>query len=106
MNTRDRIFELLDARGMEQKAFAEAVGTKEATVSDWRRGKSNSYNRYLVKIAQVLGCTVSDLLGEERKGSPPSEEDELRRLYAALTAQNREKAKDYLALLLGSQETP
>ena len=106
MNTRDRIFELLDAREMGQKAFAEAVGTKETTVSDWRRGKSNSYNRHLVKIAQVLGVTTSDLLGEERKGSPPSEEDELRRLYAALTAQNREKAKDYLALLLGSQETP
>ena len=48
MDTRARIFELLDRQGMEQKAFAEAVGTKEATVSDWRRGKSNSYNRYLV----------------------------------------------------------
>lgn len=106
MNTRDRIFELLDTQGMEQKAFAEAVGTKEATVSDWRRGKSNSYNRYLVKIAQVLGVTTSDLLGEERKGSPPSGEDELRRLYASLTAQNREKAKDYLALLLSAQDKP
>ena len=57
-------------------------------------------------LAEYLGCTVSDLLGEERKGSPPSEEDELRRLYASLTAQNREKAKDYLALLLSAQDKP
>ena len=77
MDTKTRIFKLLDKLGMEQKAFAEAVGVKESTVSDWRRGKSNSYNRFLVKIAQVLGTTTADLLGEAQKSSPPSEEDRL-----------------------------
>ena len=106
MDTRTRIFELLDKQGMEQKAFAEAVGTKEATVSDWRRGKSNSYNRYLVKIAQVLGTTTADLLGEAQKSSPPSEEDRLLAGYDALSARNREKLEEYLDLLLSSQDRP
>ena len=106
MDTKTRIFELLDKLGMEQKAFAEAVGVKESTVSDWRRGKSNSYNRFLVKIAQVLGTTTSDLLGEAQKSSPPSEEDRLLAGYDALSARNREKLEEYLDLLLSSQDRP
>lgn len=106
MDTKTRIFELLDKLGMEQKAFAEAVGVKESTVSDWRRGKSNSYNRFLVKIAQVLGTTTADLLGEAQKSSPPSEEDRLLAGYDALSARNREKLEEYLDLLLSSQDRP
>lgn len=105
MDTKTRIFELLDKQGIEQKAFAEAVGTKEATVSDWRRGKSNSYNRYLVKIAQVLGTTTADLLGE-KQSSPLPEEGGLLAEYYALSARNQEKLREYLALLLASQDKP
>lgn len=106
MDTKTRIFELLDKLGMEQKAFAEAVEVKESTVSDWRRGKSNSYNRFLVKIAQVLGTTTADLLGEKQQSSPPSEEDRLLAGYDALSARNREKLEEYLDLLLSSQDRP
>ena len=86
-------------------ACAKSGAGKDLLGQLTKRGTIPSVERVQL-LAEYLGCTVSDLLGEERKGSPPSEEDELRRLYAALTAQNREKAKDYLALLLGSQETP
>ena len=90
MDTKTRIFDLLDTQGIEQKAFAEAVGVKETTVSDWRRGKSNSYNRYLVKIAQVLGTTTASLLGEKPQASVPESGTlsaaELRLLSAYRTA--------------------
>ena len=82
MDTRNRIFELLDAKKIEQKSFAADVGVSEDTVSNWRRGVSKSYSRYLVKIAQVLGVTTSDLLGEETQSSPPAK-DELQRLSPA-----------------------
>lgn len=106
MDTRDRIFELLDAQGMEQKAFAESVGVSEVIVTNWRKGRSKSYKAYLVQIAQVLGTTTADLLGEKQQSSPPSEEDGLLTDYKALTAQNQEKAREYLALLLASQDKP
>ena len=99
MDTRARIFELLDKQGMEQKTFAEAVGTKETTVSDWRRGKSNSYNRYLVKIAQVLGTTTADLLGEAQKSSPPSEEDRLLAILAELSEDEKQDVARYVDLV-------
>lgn len=106
MDTRDRIFKLLDAKKIEQKAFAAQVGVSEGTVSNWRRGVSSSYTRYLVEIAQVLGTTTANLLGEAQKSSPPSKEDRLLAGYDALSARNREKLEEYLDLLLSSQDRP
>lgn len=108
MDTRARIFELLDRQGMEQKAFAEAVGTKEATVSDWRRGKSNSYNRYLVKIAQVLGTTTADLLGEEKeKATRPQKRNGLHAKVDQLhDPKVVARAEEYLDFLISLQDKP
>lgn len=108
MDTRARIFELLDRQGMEQKAFAEAVGTKEATVSDWRRGKSNSYNRYLVKIAQVLGTTTADLLGEEKeKATRPQKGNGLHAKVDQLhDPKVVARAEEYLDFLISLQDKP
>ena len=98
MDTKTRIFELLDKLGMEQKAFAEAVGVKESTVSDWRRGKSNSYNRFLVQIAQVLGTTTADLLGEKQQSSP-SKTDRLLEVFGDLTEDEKQDVARYVDLV-------
>lgn len=98
MDTKTRIFELLDKLGMEQKAFAEAIGVKESTVSDWRRGKSNSYNRFLVKIAQVLGTTTADLLGEKQQSSP-SKTDRLLEVFGDLTEDEKQDVARYVDLV-------
>ena len=98
MDTKTRIFELLDKLGMEQKAFAEAVGVKESTVSDWRRGKSNSYNRFIVKIAQVLGTTTADLLGEKQQSSP-SKTDRLLEVFGDLTEDEKQDVARYVDLV-------
>ena len=99
MDTRARIFELLDAKKIEQKSFAADVGVSEDTVSNWRRGVSKSYSRYLVKIAQVLGVTTSDLLGEETQSSPPSKEDRLQAALAELSEDEREDVYRYVDLV-------
>lgn len=106
MDTKSRIFELLDKKGMEQKSFAEAVGVSADTVSNWRRGVSNSYNRYLVKIAQVLGTTTADLLGEEKKNSPPSDDDELREMLSCLFPEEKRNMMDYARFLISQRDEP
>lgn len=55
-------------------------------------------------LAQYLGCTVSDLLGEKETSSPPSEDDELLRKITALSPEYREKAEEYLDFLTGLQD--
>ncbi len=60
--TVDRIFSLLDKRGIEQKEFARLIGTSDKTVSAWKTGRAKSYTKYLAKIAEVLGVTTDYLV--------------------------------------------
>ena len=98
METKDRIFDLLDKKGIEQKAFAKEVGVSPSIVSNWRKGKSNSYNDYLVKIAQVLGTTTADLLGEKQQSSP-SKTDRLLEVLGDLTEDEKQDVARYVDLV-------
>lgn len=54
-------------------------------------------------LAQYLGCTVSDLLGEKATSSPPSENDELLQKISALAPERRKQAEEYLDFLITQQ---
>lgn len=54
-------------------------------------------------LAQYLGCTVSDLLGEKATNSPPSEDDELLQKISALAPERRKQAEEYLDFLITQQ---
>lgn len=77
MDTRSRIFLLLDELNMEQKTLASVLGLPADTVSAWRRGKSASYTKYLPQIAEALGTTTEYLLTGEglKKKSVPAVSD-------------------------------
>lgn len=62
IGTLERIFELVDQKYEEQRFFAADLGTTASIVSQWRRGKSASYNKYLPQIAAVLGTSVEYLM--------------------------------------------
>ena len=80
-------------------------GVGSSFLSDIQRGQTPSVAKVQL-LAQYLGVTTSDLLGEAQKNSPPSEEDRLLAGYDALSARNREKLEEYLDLLLSSQDRP
>ena len=54
----DRIQELLDAKGMQQKDLAKALGKQESEVSKWLSGTHNFTLKTLAKITEVLGADV------------------------------------------------
>ncbi|MEI3304938.1 MAG: S24 family peptidase [Dysosmobacter sp.] len=62
LDTAGRIFELLDAMGMEQKKFASLVGVSPQKVSEWKSGKAKSYTKRIPQIAEALGTTTEYLL--------------------------------------------
>lgn len=80
-------------------------GVGSSFLSDIQRGQTPSVAKVQL-LAQYLGVTTSDLLGEQKESSPPSEEDRLLAGYDALSARNREKLEEYLDLLLSSQDRP
>lgn len=84
-------------------ACAESGAGKSLMSDITNRGRIPSVERIQL-LAQYLGCTVSDLLGEKATSSPPSEDDELLRKIIALSPEYREKAEEYLDFLTGLQD--
>ncbi len=63
-----------DARkraGLSQAAAAEKIGVDQSAVCLWETGKTNPRVSLLVRLAELYGCTVDELLSD-------SEEDEER----------------------------
>lgn len=58
----ERIFNLLDEKGLEQKEFAKLIGTSDKTVSAWKTGRAKSYSKYLSQIAEALDTSVDYLI--------------------------------------------
>lgn len=52
--------------GITQAELAEGVGVSDASVCQWETGKTVPRTVLLPKIASVLGCTVNDLIAEQR----------------------------------------
>lgn len=78
----DQIRAARERRGMTQKQLAEAVGVSEGTAVLWenKRNPRQINGQNLSKVAEVLGTTVGELLGDE----PPQLEDAAGRMLPLL----------------------
>lgn len=56
-----------EKKKMSQQDLAIAVSVCRSTVAMWETGKCKPIADKLVKVADVLGCTVDELLREEKK---------------------------------------
>ena len=57
-----RITELRMSKNMTQNDLAEKLNVSRTTVTMWELGKSAPNIQTLKKIAEILNCTVDDLL--------------------------------------------
>ena len=58
----ERVFMLLEERGMSQKEFSEKTGISQSTISDWKRKKTNPASDKIMLICDVLNVTPYELL--------------------------------------------
>ena len=57
-----KIFSLLEQRGMSQKEFSARAEISPSTISDWKRKKTNPSADKIIKICEVLQVTPYELL--------------------------------------------
>ncbi len=70
MTISERIFDLLEKRGMSQKEFSDKTGIAQSTISDWKRKKTNPVSEKILIICEVLDVSPYELLGgTEEKGT-------------------------------------
>ncbi|ANU40222.1 XRE family transcriptional regulator [Flavonifractor plautii] len=103
MDTAERIFQLLDKSGMEQKKFAELIGSTDKIVSKWRTSGLKSYRKYLPQIAEVLNTTVDYLLsGDEKKPAPAPAPDFLIK-FNSLTPESQKEVIAFIEFKHGQE---
>ena len=79
---RERILSLIDAEFESDAAFERALGLKDKTVNNWRRGRSASYMKMLPVLSERFSVTVGELLDIPlRKDTSELSEDELHLLH-------------------------
>lgn len=101
--TVERIINLINNKGIEQKTFVQAIGVKTNAVSDWKSGRTKSYTKYLDKIANYLGVSVNYLVGNEvyQNETLSKHEQELIEAY-----RNQLEMQQAVDRLLGITEIP
>lgn len=59
------------------KTFANSIGLKSGNlISDWLKGRSESYKNYIYEVSAKYGVSVEWLKGETDEKNPPVPEDE------------------------------
>lgn len=85
MSTIDRIIQLLKSQQKTQKNLTDYLGIDKGIFSQWKKGTTESYRKYLEEIAEFFGVSVGELIGSENvKSEPIYLDDETRELLDAL----------------------
>lgn len=89
------IKEYCRARGVKPTVACRESGVGVSFINDIERGKTPSVAKVQM-LAQYLGCTVSDLLGEEGNAKAAAPEgsglsEEFARIFGKLTPENQNK---------------
>lgn len=54
---------LREERHITQEEMAARLGISRSAVAMWENGQNTPPTKYLVSIAEMLGCTTDELLG-------------------------------------------
>ena len=88
----DRINALLGEK--EQQELTEHLKLNKTTYTDWKSGKSKSYRKYLIEIAEFFNVSIDYLVyGKEKSSSTELTEDERELLKYFKQLSNHEQTK-------------
>lgn len=65
MNTFDKIEKLRKEKNIKQNDLTEHLGLKKGIYTDWKIGRTKSYQKFLPEIADFFGVSVDYLLSKE-----------------------------------------
>lgn len=94
-----------DLKGVAPTIACKESGAGKDLLPNVKKGQTPSVAKVQL-LAQYLGVTTSDLLGEAQKSSPPSEEDRLPPIWYSLSEEQKRATVDYMNYLASRREKP
>lgn len=79
----ERIIEKMKSQGFDQTTLAKKIGVRQPTITEWKKGTTASYKKYIQQLAEVLDTTADYLLFGELQEAPPTAELQLDSALAA-----------------------
>ena len=100
----ERILSLMKEKGYDQKTFAEQLGIRAQIITDWKKGTTTSYTRYIQRIAELLGVSADYLLtGQESATAADPDLAAALAQFEKLTPEQRAKVIGYMEGLISSR---
>lgn len=103
-----RILSAAKEKGIDQKTLAQRAGIRQQSITDWKKGLTTSYTKYLPELAEVLGVSVDYLLtGDEKTPAAVSgseREEEFMELFRRLPPEAQARELAYLRQLADEQD--
>lgn len=104
----ERIFKLMEERGMSQIEFSRKTGISQSTISDWKRKKTNPAADKIMVICDVLNVSPYDVLQDTVKQknkvdyrvvSEGTSDFDIMIEIDTLNAKQKERLKGYLSAI-------
>lgn len=95
------------AKGLTMKELGVKVGVSESAISQYETGKREADFETLLKIGEVLDCSVDYLLRGKNEKTPTLEDEsglaEMSEIFTELSPENRSKLLELSRLYLDAQ---
>ena len=104
----ERIFKIMEERGMTQIEFSRKTGISQSTISDWKRKKTNPAADKIMVICDALNVSPYDVLQDTVKQNNKSDyrvvsegtsDYELMVEIDSLNSKQKERLKGYLSAI-------
>ena len=103
MSTLDKILELIANNKITHQQFLKDIGLNPSTISDWKRGASESYKKHIDKIADYFNVSVDYLLGRDNMEFTETEQqkqlNQLVECFNELSSDDKTKVVEYAQML-------
>lgn len=108
MDTLEKILNLMIENNCDNQQLATALNLNRQVVTDWRAGRSKSYQKYLYQIADYFNVSVDYLLGKSEMKTPDEElSQEQFALWGEvkdLTEEEKKKVLDFIKFTKSQRE--
>lgn len=103
----DTILVILKKKNFTQRNLSDYLGVSEQAVASWKSGRNEAWRKYLPQIADFLGVSINELLGQ-----PPlisylnlsAQEQDLVALIHKLTPQDQKTLQGIIEVMLRDEK--